>query len=115
MNEVPSVTNRGLTFFPVPKFSDPEIVFGADIKAYFPDRYDLPEVPSDWIKAANDLFYKGGYLPDLDPRVDVKDAARAVRAWLASWGPAHEQKETTVGYAFWVWTSKEALDAAEQS
>ena len=114
MNEVPSVTNRGITFFPVPKFDNACIAFGADLNAYFPDRHDLPEVPEDWINEANRLFYKGGPLPEFDPRVDRTEAGRAVHAWLRSWGPSHEQKEATVGYAFWVWTSAAAIDAAEQ-
>jgi hypothetical protein len=59
------------------------------------------------------LFFEGGELPKFDPRVDVAKAARAARALLSSFAPAHEQKEATVAYAFWVWSTPEAIDAAQ--
>jgi hypothetical protein len=58
------------------------------------------------------LFYEGGHLPQFDPRVDRQLAVRATKAWLASWAPSHEQKEATVGYAFWLWSTPAAIDAA---
>lgn len=108
--EVPQVTNRGLTFFPVPEFSGPSVAFGADENCYF-NRRDLPSVPREFAKMVSDLFFSGGSLPEFDPRVDREKAIRATKAWLSSWAPAHESKEATVAYAFWVWSSKEALDS----
>lgn len=109
---IPTAAHSGLTFFPVPQFDEPAIAFGADASAFLPNRYALPNVPSEHKNAAMRLFYQGGSLPELDPRVDRDAATRAVKAWLASWAPSHEQKEATVGYAFWVWTTPEAIDAA---
>jgi len=108
---IPSATNRGLTFYPIPTFGDPEIAFGARSEAFF-DRRDLPEVPKEYCDRAMALFYGGGQLPEFDARVDRKLAIRAVKAWLGSWSPAHESKEATVGYAFWVWSTPAAIDAA---
>lgn len=107
----PKATLNGLTFWPIPQFSDLELAFGAPGHAYF-DRYNLPEVPTEHVRAANGLFFKGGALPTLDTRVDVVLANRATRAWLASFAPAHQAKEAAVGYAFWLWSSPAALDAA---
>ncbi len=107
---VPSATRRGLTFFPVPKFDGPSQVFGAGESDFF-KRHDLPDVPRTYRDAAMDLFYSGGAMPKFDPRVDAKAAQAATRAWLSSWAPAHEAKEATVGYAFWVWSTPEAIDA----
>ena len=109
--EIPSATNRGLTFFPVPEFSDGELAFGAPASRYFA-KSDHPPVPGEHTSRAMDLFVSGGALPDLDPRVDRALAARAVSAWLSSFAPSHESKEATVGYAFWVWSTPEAIDAA---
>ena len=111
MSNVPTATNRGLTFFPVPSFDGPSQAFGARGKDYF-QRHDMPDVPRKFEDAANKLFFSGGQLPEFDPRVDKAAAKSAVRAWLSSWDPSHEQKETTVGYAFWVWSTPEAIDAA---
>ncbi len=108
---VPSATHLGLTFFPVPEFDSPSVAFGAGESAYFPRR-NLPEVPRKYRDAAMSLFYGGGELPKFDPRVDRDAAFRATRALLSSWAPAHEAKEATVGYAFWVWSTPAAIDAA---
>ncbi len=108
---VPAATNRGLTFFPIPAFDAPSQAFGADEKCFF-SRRDIPEVPRVHRDAAMALFYGGGKLPDFDPRVDKNAAMAATRAWLGSWAPAHESKEATVGYAFWVWSTPAAIDAA---
>ena len=108
---MPSAVVRGLTFFPVPEFSDPEIAFGAQEGSFF-NRRDLPDVPRKYRDAAMGLFYSGGKLPAFDPRIDPTLAARATKAWLGSWAPAHESKEATVGYAFWLWSTPEAIDAA---
>ena len=107
--EIPAVVTRGITFYPVPVFSDPEIAFGASGDRYF-SRRDLPDVPAEFCRMAMDLFYKGGKLPDFDHRIDRTLASRAVRAWLSSFAPPHESKESTVGYAFWVWSTPEAID-----
>ncbi len=112
MNQIPSATHSGLTFFPIPQFGDVRAAFGASEKDFFPDRRNLPKVPSKHCDAAMQLFYSGGKLPEFDPRVDKAAAARATRAWLASFAPSHEAKEATVGYAFWVWSTPEAIDAA---
>ena len=109
--DVPSATKDGLTFFPVPEFDDLSIAFGAGEKSYF-DRRNLPDVPKKFEDAAGSLFFSGGKLPEFDPRVDVKKASRAVRALLSSFAPSHEAKEATVAYAFWVWSTPKAIDAA---
>jgi hypothetical protein len=107
----PNATERGLTFFPIPRFDGPTMAFGAERKDFF-DRRDLPDVPAKYRKAAMSLFYNGGDFPEFDPRVDRKLAMVATRAWLGSFAPAHESKEATVGYAFWVWSTAAAIDAA---
>jgi hypothetical protein len=107
----PSATKDGLVFFPIPSFDDASVAFGADASRYF-DRRNLPDVPREFEDAANNLFFSGGSLPAFDPRVDPKAAMRMTRALLSSFAPSHEAKETTVGYAFWVWSSKEAIDTA---
>ena len=112
MNQIPNTTYGGLTFFPVPQFDDASIAFGAGTKCFFPDRQNLPEVPREHCDAAMRLFFSGGKLPEFDKRVNKAAAARATRAWLASFEPSHEAKEATVGYAFWVWSTPEAIDAA---
>lgn len=112
MNKTPNATHQQRTFFPIPEFSDVSLAFGAPIEAFFPDRYDLPHVPREHAGAAMELFYEGGKLPDFDPRVDRALATRAMKAWLGSWAPSHEQKEATVGYALWVWSTPAAIDAA---
>ena len=100
----PATEMKGLTFFPVPEFTDVELAFGARAERYF-NRYDLPEVPEEFKRQAMQLFYNGGHLPEFDQRVDPKLAFRATRALLSSWEPSHEAKEATVGYAFWVWSN----------
>lgn len=110
--ETPSIESRGLTFWPIPEFSDVEIAFGADSDKFF-SRHDMPDVPREFEKKANDLFFSGGTLDGLDPRVDKALASRAIQAWLCSFAPAHEAKSATVGYALWVWSTPKALDAKE--
>lgn len=100
----PSPILHGLTFFPVPEFSDRDISFGASESSYFL-RYELPDVPHDLEDTAEGLFFNGGVLPELSPQVDRNSAMRAVKAWLRSWAPAHEAKIATVAYALWVWTT----------
>lgn len=108
---IPQAAFAGLTFFPVPTFSDPQIVFGADSKCYF-NRRELPEIPKQYADHAQRLMFNGGELPNFDPRVDKNLAHRATRALLCSFEPAHEAKIATVGYAFWVWSTSAAIDAA---
>lgn len=43
-NVLPKAVINGLTFWPVPAFNDPEVVFGAGREAFF-DRCNLPDVP----------------------------------------------------------------------
>lgn len=102
LSSIPAPTKDGLTFWPIPEFNDPTCVFGADEKHYF-NRYNLPDVPRKYTAMVDELFFRGGTLPEMAPQVDRAKAARAVRAWLSSWAPAHEAKIATVGYAFWVW------------
>ncbi len=112
MSAIPDVVKDGLTFFPVPNFDMPEAIFGADEKAFF-RRTNLPFVPQEYKREARRLFFEGGEIPKFDSRVDRAMAAKAIRAWLGSFSPAHEAKESTVGYALWVWSTPEAIDAAE--
>jgi hypothetical protein len=65
------------------------------------------QVPREWQDKANTLFFSGGSLadlglqvkPDLDPAV-----VRANIRWLlSSWGPKHEEKQATVGFALMSW------------
>lgn len=114
MNErvEPSAQCHGLTFYPIPEFTDVEMAFGASEAAFF-DRRSSAGVPECFRKAGMELFFQGGPLPKLDPRVDRTKALRAVTAWLRSWAPAHEAKEATVGYALWLWSTPSALDAAD--
>lgn len=101
---------KGVTFFPVPEFSKASGVFGAYESQFF-NRHDLPDVPRKYINMANDLFFKGGSLPELHPSVDREKALTALDAWLGSFAPAHQAKIATVGYALWLWTDTEALSA----
>lgn len=109
MSTKPEKTQKGLTFFPVPEFTDADIAFGADETQYF-NRRDMPDVPRKFKDMAMDLFYKRGELPDMSPEVDKHKAMRAVRAWLTSWNPSHESKMGTVGYALWLWSDDKALN-----
>lgn len=108
---LPEATCKGLTFFPIPTFNDPQLAFGAKEEAFF-EKYDRPEVPREYLEHARDLFFSGGKLPKLADGVDPQLAFRAVHAWLSSWAPAHESKEATVGYALWLWTNQKAIDKA---
>jgi hypothetical protein len=101
--EKPAKTCKGVTFIPVPEFTDVDAAFGAKAGAFF-NRYDLPNVPSTYRNMASSLFFSGGKLPQFIPGVDRAKAVKAIRAWLSSFAPAHESKEATVGYALWVWT-----------
>ena len=97
---------NGVTFWPVPEFTDVEIAFGprGGESAYLPRR-NLPSVPRELEDLVQGLFFKGGALPELSSQVDAAKAMRAVKAWLRSFAPAHESKITTVAYALWVWTT----------
>jgi len=109
----PKCKINGLTFFPVPVFDDASLAFGASEADFF-DRNKRPEVPRAFLNMASSLFFNGGKLPDLSPKVDRQLAQRAVRAWLSSFAPAHESKESTVGYALWLWTTDAALPENEE-
>jgi hypothetical protein len=114
MEAIPSAVKDGLTFFPIPVTTDLSIAFGLGDACYF-NRRALPDVPKKYVDAANDLFFNGGKLPDLAPQVDRSEASRFLRAMLASFAPSHESKETTAGYALWVWSTPEALALAGEA
>lgn len=71
----------------------------------YPPQYSL--VPREYSDKASYLFFNGGSLADvgLKPRdgFDSKRILRALRFLLSSWGPSHEQKEGTVGFALMKW------------
>jgi len=111
----PQATIQGLTFFPVPEFDGPTAAFGARESAFF-DRRNLPKVPREFEDMAQGLFFNGGKLPELSPKVDKKKALTALSAWLGSFAPTHEAKIATAAYALWLWTNDAALnqqDAAQ--
>ncbi len=97
---------KGITFYPIPEVSDAELAFGSESSAYF-DRYDLPEIPTEYVNKATSLMFAGGTL-ELPPEIDAEKATRAVQAWLTSYAPAHEAKMATVGYALWLWSNIES-------
>lgn len=107
---MPTPEKNGLTFWPIPEFSDPECAFGAQADKFF-SRYELPDVPRQFEDKAGQLFFAGGKVETFAPQVDTKKAYRALRAWLSSFAPAHEEKEATVAYAIWLWSTPEALTA----
>jgi hypothetical protein len=113
MDKQPAVSLKGLTFLPVPEFSDAQLAFGAKAESYFPRR-DLPEVPRKFTSEAMRLFYEGGKYPEFGADVDAAKAKRAIRALLSSFQPSHEAKEATVGYALWVWSPEAAAARAAQ-
>ena len=108
MSMKPQKKINGITFFPVPEFSNLSAAFGADEDKFF-NRTDLPEIPSKYEDIADGLFFLGGDIPELHNSVDRKKALNAIRAWLSSFAPSHESKIATVGYALWLWTDKNAL------
>ena len=103
---------KGLTFSPIPKFCDAEVAFGAPDR-YFFRRDDLPEVPREFEKMADAIFFRGERPAPFTPEVDAREAYRALRAWLSSWEPPHEAKVATVAYALWLWTTPGALMESE--
>lgn len=105
----PKKTIQGLTFFPLPIYTDSVVTFGAPERDYFPKR-ELPEVPKEFEDMAMGFFYSGGTLPRFHKNVDLNLAKRAIRALLGSFNPSHESKMRTVGYALWLWTHETALD-----
>jgi hypothetical protein len=107
----PQTKIKGLTFFPVPEFNAPTVVFGADERAFF-KRHDLPDVPAKFEDIAQNLFFSGGKVPELHPRVNRQKAFAALSAWLKSFAPAHEAKIATAAYALWLWTDDTVLDTA---
>lgn len=110
----PEATHKNIQFWPIPEVPTPECVFGpkAPTTAYF-DRYDRPDVPRQFQRMADDLFFVGGTLPDglCIPEWDRVRAMKWVRSRLTSWGVAHEAKISTVAYAFWVWSTPEIVNA----
>lgn len=110
--ENPEVTKDGLTFLPVPEFDAAACAFGADEKCFF-NRRNLPKVPREFEQQAEKFFFSGGEIPAFAPDVDRAKAAKAIRAWLCSFAPAHESKVATVGYALWCWSVKAGEARAE--
>lgn len=95
----------GLTFIPVPDFTNKNgSLTSAPENAYF-DRFNRPDVPEQFERMASDFFFDGGDIPQFQPDVDRKLAVSALNAWLSSWAPPHESKISTVGYALWVWST----------
>lgn len=109
---VPKVSINGLTFFPVPKFKNADLVFGAPRESFFKSKKDLPEIPKDMEKLASSLFFEGGTV-NFHEKVNKEDGMRALQSWLLSFSPSHEVKIATVGYALWLWTHPTALDNFE--
>ena len=101
---------KGITFFPIPEFGEMAVLLGADETQFF-SQYDLPEVPHKYEDMAQKLFFNGGAIPELHQSVDRKKAIKALRAWLGSFYPAHEEKIATAGYALWLWTDPDVLSA----
>jgi single-strand DNA-binding protein len=95
---------------PIPEFGAPAQAFGAREGSYF-NRRSLPQVPRKYTDEAERLFFGGGPLPEFAPQVDKQKAMQATRALLSSFAPSHEAKIATVGYAFWVWSTPDALAA----
>lgn len=106
----PEVTHKRLTFYPIPKVGDSEVVFGAKRDRYF-DRASLPTVPHECEELVQQLFFKGGRLPAFHKAVDPIEATRFVRALLCSFEPSHEAKIATVAYAIWLWSHPTVLDS----
>lgn len=102
----PEPTCKGLVFYPIPEFSGIASAFGAEESRYF-KRRDLPDVPMEFERMAQSLFFSGGKLPDMPSCIDRTKAMAAVKAWLRSFEPAHEAKIATVAYALWVWITRE--------
>lgn len=90
-----------LIFVPVPKIRDVDVAFGLDGE-YFFDRKELPDVPKKYTEMAQDLFFKGGMIPEFQD-VDRVDACKFLKGLLTSMDTSHESKVTTVGYALWAW------------
>lgn len=111
MSKQPAAVIAGLTFLPVPDFTDPEVAFGAEASSYF-NRRALPDVPRKFKDEAMRLFYQGGEFPEFGADVDAEKAKRAIRALLSSFAPSHEAKEATVGYALWIWSPEAAAARA---
>jgi len=109
----PEVTKHGITFLPIPEFSDEGIAFGLNPDNYF-DKKNLPKVPPVFENLAHKLFFEGGRLPEFPDAIDKVKSMKVVRAWLGSYTPAHEEKMATVGYALWVWSTS-SDDTAEAS
>jgi hypothetical protein len=110
---VPEKVKNGLTFYPVPDLKKAEHIFGADRSMYFQRKNGLPDVPEKYEKMASKLFFHGGKLPDelkLKNPDDIAKAFRYISGMLSSFAPAHEEKITTVAYAFWVWCESEELE-----
>lgn len=110
--DTPTPTKDGLTFFPIPEFRDVDLAFSTIREDQYFDRRKLPSVPREYEREVERLFYDGGKMPDFAPEVDKDRAARWTRVMLSSWEPSHESKLRTVAYAFWVWSTPDAVKDA---
>lgn len=99
----PKTKLHGITFFPVPRATGLDVCAGYPAAMFFRREQDLPDIPRKYTDAVSSLFFKGGKLPDLSPKVDRKQASAALHSWLCSFEPPHEMKEATAAYALWVW------------
>jgi len=78
---------------------------GGRYLSYYEGQCDL--VPAEWQKRANTLFFKGGGLDGLGLKIKTGLDRAKVQAnlhhLLSSWGPKHEEKAATVGFALMKW------------
>ena len=102
--EAPSTKAGGITFIPIPVFTELDAAFGARRKDFIED-YHSVDVPRKYRDLMSDLFFNGGKVPPFAADIDRKAAMMALRAWLRSFDPKHESKEATVAYALWVWST----------
>jgi hypothetical protein len=96
--------------FPIPKFNDAEIAFGAGTNHYLTESQ-----LGDWYlhdftpfhQAVDTLFVSGGKLDDfgltVKSNLNSEDVYRALKALMRSWAPKHEIKVGTVAVALANW------------
>ena len=108
MNAKPEAVKDGIQFWPIPETTSTEFAFGLSEPNYF-NRRSLPDVPREYKKYVDDLFFDSGRLPDLADGVDRKAASARMRAMLCSFIPSHESKTATAAYALWVWSTPEIV------
>lgn len=81
---------------------------GGQYLSYYEGQCDL--VPREWQKIADGLFFRGGKLADygIKPKdgIDPAKLRQTISYLLSSWGPKHEEKAATVGFALMNWCDK---------